>query len=78
MILKDTLKEILRFQREDLKKQELGVQRELFDMVDFGLSHAIIISGIRRCGKSTLLRQFMRKLDDFYYLNFEDQRLAGF
>ncbi|MDR2047967.1 MAG: ATP-binding protein [Treponema sp.] len=42
-------------------------------------SHALIISGIRRCGKSTLLRQFAAKQKKaFFHLNFDDLRLSGF
>lgn len=40
---------------------------------------ATIITGIRRCGKSTLLLQLLNKnYDDALYLNFDDIRLAGF
>jgi uncharacterized protein len=44
------------------------------------LPHAIIISGLRRVGKSTLLAQLAHRLgqDQFYYVNFEDDRLIGF
>ncbi len=44
------------------------------------LPHAIIISGLRRAGKSTLLAQMARKLgeEQYYYLNFEDDRFLGF
>lgn len=35
-------------------------------------------SGIRRSGKSTLLRQIAAKLENFYYLNFDDERLLQF
>jgi predicted AAA+ superfamily ATPase len=39
----------------------------------------LIISGIRRCGKSTLLRQHLQRMaQDFFYLNFEDTRLYDF
>jgi predicted AAA+ superfamily ATPase len=42
-------------------------------------SHALVVNGIRRCGKSTLLRQFVRKLGrPYFYLNFDDIRLAPF
>jgi predicted AAA+ superfamily ATPase len=42
-------------------------------------SHALIISGIRRCGKSTLLHQFATKQKKaFFHLNFDDLRLSGF
>jgi predicted AAA+ superfamily ATPase len=37
----------------------------------------IIISGLRRCGKSTLQHQ-QRELYDGYYLNFDDERLVSF
>ncbi|MBU1204106.1 MAG: ATP-binding protein [Nanoarchaeota archaeon] len=39
----------------------------------------IIISGVRRCGKSVFLSQIMDKyFDKFYYFNFEDERLSSF
>jgi len=42
--------------------------------------HAVIISGLRRVGKSTLLAQIAHKLgrNSFYYVNFEDDRFLGF
>ncbi|MGH7452365.1 MAG: AAA family ATPase, partial [bacterium] len=36
-----------------------------------------VISGLRRCGKSTLLRQLKEKYNG-YYLNFDDERLVSF
>ncbi|MFA5416769.1 MAG: AAA family ATPase, partial [Methanoregula sp.] len=38
----------------------------------------VVISGIRRSGKSTLMRQFACRYDDFYYINFDDERLFDF
>jgi uncharacterized protein len=38
----------------------------------------IVISGIRRCGKSTLVWQSLIKRGEAMYLNFEDPRLVGF
>ena len=38
----------------------------------------IVITGIRRCGKSTLLRQLSARYDDFLYINFDDDRLMDF
>lgn len=42
--------------------------------------HAFIISGIRRCGKSTLLRHFMRQIssENKLFLNFDTPRLFNF
>lgn len=37
----------------------------------------IVLSGIRRCGKSTLLNQ-LKKSRQGYYLNFDDERLINF
>jgi predicted AAA+ superfamily ATPase len=34
-----------------------------------------VITGIRRCGKSTLLKQISKNYEKFFYLNFEDERL---
>ena len=39
----------------------------------------IIISGIRRCGKSTLMQKIRSEAKEKdYYLNFEDDRLINF
>jgi hypothetical protein len=37
-----------------------------------------VITGIRRSGKSTLLKQLSVHFDDFHYLNFDDERLISF
>ncbi len=42
-------------------------------------NHIVIVSGIRRCGKSTLLDVFRSKeKENDYFLNFDDERLADF
>ena len=38
----------------------------------------IVITGIRRCGKSTLLRQLSKHYKHYNYFNFEDERLLDF
>ena len=78
MILRETLGKIVESQRADLSAMEIGTQREILKIVDVGLPYATIISGIRRCGKSTLLKQLIQKMPSFYYFNFEDPRIAGF
>lgn len=63
-------------------KRDTGIPRDrLSDMEQAAnLPHAVIVSGLRRVGKSTLLAQMAHRLgkDAFYYLNFEDDRFLGF
>ena len=78
MIVKETLKEIILLQREALNKLEAGTPREKEKEVNISDSFALIITGVRRCGKSTFLNQLIKKQKKAYYLNLEDPRLEGF
>ena len=78
MLLAETIKEIVEIQEKNFHSQEAGVKRDLLDSIDIDVPKAIIISGIRRCGKSTLLRQLMKKAGDCNFFNFEDSRANGF
>ncbi len=78
MILQETLRSIVKEQRKDLESSEYGVDRTLSQKIDLTLPFAIILSGIRRCGKSTLMRQIMKKTGGVYYFNFEDPRATSF
>jgi predicted AAA+ superfamily ATPase len=70
---------VARNQKETLAVRDSGYSRELLAELPDIKSHALIISGIRRCGKSTLLHQFVKKMGKpFFYFNFDDLRLAGF
>jgi len=40
-------------------------------------SHATVLTGVRRCGKSTLQAQLMRRAGEAIYASFEDTRLFG-
>ena len=76
MITKETLKEVIISQREYLEKLNVGTPRENeIKIID---SFAILITGIRRCGKSTFLNQLLKKQKKGYYLNLEDPRLNEF
>jgi predicted AAA+ superfamily ATPase len=78
----DQVKAMLLEQFDSFWKRETGIRRDRLADVDraAGLPHAVIVSGLRRVGKSTLLAQLAHKLgqDGFYYLNFEDDRFLGF
>jgi predicted AAA+ superfamily ATPase len=46
--------------------------------IDILPEKATILTGIRRCGKSTHLRALIRKKNkSYFYINFSDERLAG-
>lgn len=77
MINKEALRSIVLIQRKNLFREET-IEREGFEKIKLEIPFANIISGVRRCGKSTLLKQKMSSLKNFYYLNFEDPRLIEF
>src|SRR3989338_1614471 len=76
MLTKETLKEVILSQRAYLDRADLGTLRQ--KEITIGGSFALIITGIRRCGKSTFLNQVLKKQKKGYYLNIEDPRLDGF
>jgi len=76
MILKSQIQEVAEAQKENLFNQSSGLPRQMLSKLPEAASHALIISGIRRCGKSTLLHQLLqKKYPNAFYLNFEDPRL---
>jgi predicted AAA+ superfamily ATPase len=79
---KPLLKEIILEQEKDRQALDLGIKRTALDFVSkqISLPHAVVISGIRRSGKSTLLNQIINNFYEkgVYYLNFEDERLVNF
>lgn len=79
---KSLLKEIILEQEKDRQGLDKGVPRTALDVAlrHAALPHAVVVSGIRRCGKSTLLNQVINDLykNGVYYFNFEDERLIDF
>jgi predicted AAA+ superfamily ATPase len=63
-------------------RRDTGIERTQLAELERAapLPHAVIISGLRRAGKSTLLAQLVHRLGEskFYYVNFEDERFLGF
>ncbi len=77
--MKDLLKQIILEQQEILHApNKRYVQRYIADEW-LQTSEILIISGIRRCGKSVLMQQMRDRLveKDFFF-NFDDERLANF
>lgn len=79
MIRQEEIALVIDAQRETFLKQDSGFTRDALVDIPVAESFATIITGIRRCGKSTLLLQLLRKnYQDAIYFNFEDIRLSGF
>lgn len=79
MILKSDIETIVRLQAEIINSTDTGLKRDAISELPELSGHALIITGIRRCGKSTLLYQMIKDLyPDSYYLSFDDNRLYGF
>lgn len=90
MITRELLKRIITEQRRVFLKTGLIIEREILSAGDIekiiSLKEAIIITGVRRCGKSYLMRLIWKKIaaakkvkaENFLYVNFEDEKLLDF
>ena len=78
MIRKEIIQEIIESQRKWILEIDKGVYREKINDIKLFDSFAFVITGIRRCGKSTMLSQILSKNNNFYYLNLEDPRFEDF
>ena len=80
MLKKSDISDVCKNQLERLNQSSKGCERQLLSKLDLNLSnHALIISGIRRCGKSTLLHQLIEIVTDVvFYINFDTPKLYNF
>jgi len=78
MIRKEDLRAIIREQHQTLLEDDQSLPREFHENPDFNSEQAMVITGVRRCGKSTVLKQLMKQKSCNYYLTFEDIRLTDF
>ena len=79
MLLKSEIVRISELQSGVIRTGDIGLKRESGASMPVLSKHALIITGIRRCGKSTLLRQLIsEKYPEAFFLNFDDNRLYGF
>lgn len=80
MVSKELLRHVVIQQKTQIEMSGDFIERSIFSQVLAALddNRVIILSGIRRCGKSTLLKQIMQTRQDYCYVNFEDERLLSF
>jgi predicted AAA+ superfamily ATPase len=75
---KDLLKTVIADQEYYFEQAKNSVKREFSEKYLFS-TEIVIITGVRRCGKSTLLQQIRTvQSEKDYYINFDDERLASF
>ena len=80
MITKDTLRQVVLKQKDELSLKKETVRRVILNEILRWMKddRVIILTGVRRCGKSTLLKQMMSEVSGWCYLNFEDERMLDF
>ena len=90
MINREMLKRVIAEQRDQFLKLEDPIQRDAIAGANFEkivrLKEAALITGVRRSGKSYLLKMIWQKIaaaakngqNAFFCVNFEDERLLGF
>jgi hypothetical protein len=76
---REKIKQII-VEQNQIKLNENTIPRELTTIIKKFQKEKfiLIISGIRRSGKSTLLHQMREHLKDSYYVNFDDDRFVRF
>jgi uncharacterized protein len=80
MVSTELLRHLVIQQKSQIEKGGFFVERSILPRVleAFDDNRVLILTGIRRCGKSTLLKQIMQTKTRYCYINFEDERLLSF
>ncbi len=81
MVPRSSLRTVVADQLSELSSLTDTVERTLYGQAaSYSGASALVVKGMRRCGKSTLLKQVMTRRfpGDFHYFNFDDERVADF
>jgi predicted AAA+ superfamily ATPase len=79
MVFKEDVLAAYKGQQNLLEKENGFVERDYLKTLNPSSSHIEVIAGIRRCGKSTMMRQIANRFyNKVAYFNFEDSRVFGF
>lgn len=77
MIDEETLQNVAVKQAEIESRRDTGLSRPLSVNESTLDSHALVLTGVRRCGKSTLMSQRIRRnAGDWFYLKFDSPQLV--
>ncbi len=74
---KTIIKQTILEQKEIFNREEDIVKRDIPEHL-LQTPKIVVITGIRRCGKSTLLKEISGNLKNYAYANFEDERFLEF
>ena len=77
MLLRNTLIEVLRDQRPPVAAGPEIARSVTRRLPTRNTQHALVLTGVRRCGKSVLQAQLLRTHPGALYINVEDTRLYG-
>lgn len=79
MIYKEDIAAAFKAQQKFISMEGDLTPREYLSELNLSSRQVEVVTGIRRCGKSTLMRQLLRKhYTQAVYFNFEDSRVFGF
>jgi len=79
MVLKSEIEKAYALQQEDLRANKTFTRRNYLKKIQAKSKHIEVISGVRRCGKSTILKLLMQQYkNNIAYFNFEDPRVHNF
>lgn len=79
MLLKSEIEKSYKFQQKTWNNKNSGIIRDTIKNIALSENYILIITGIRRCGKSTLMHQLHEQTNELAaHFNFEDFRIFGF
>jgi len=80
MISKEILRQIVIQQKNERLPIDETVERDILSKILqwFTDNRILILTGLRRSGKSTILQQIIQKMTKCCYVNFEDERFLNF
>ena len=79
--MKDKLLQVAYSQKEHLAVKSGLIERDCMPLAKAALmsdNRVLVVTGMRRVGKSTLVQQLMSLVTNFCFFSFEDEKLLDF